>query len=145
MFCAVFIRCTTAVTRCHSLPFVNARRHSLYYSLSLFITCCTTRCYSLSYVVRRRHSLSLVVPLVFTDCHSLSLVVPLALTRSHFLSLVAIHCHSLSLDVPLVCLFINDQVGAENVLLKLNYLQSRVETQYKKMMVYKKPDGSYIE
>ena len=145
MFCAVFIRCTTAVTRCHSLPFVNARRHWLYYSLSLFITCCTTRCYSLSYVVRCRHSLSLVVPLVFTDCHSLSLVVPLALTRSHFLSLVAIHCHSLSLDVPLVCLFINDQVGAENVLLKLNYLQSRVETQYKKMMVSKKPDGSYIE
>ena len=78
MYCAVFIGCTTAVTRCHSLLFVVTRCHSLYYSLSLFVTCCTTRC----------HSLSLVVPLVVIRCHSLY--------------------HSLSLDVPLVCLFIYD-------------------------------------
>ena len=54
MYCAVFIRCTTAVTRCHSLPFVVIHCHSLHYSLSLFVTCCATRC----------HSLSLDVPLV---------------------------------------------------------------------------------
>ena len=54
MYCAVFIGCATAVTRCHSLLFVVTRCHSLYYSLPLFATCCTTRC----------HSLSLDVPLV---------------------------------------------------------------------------------
>ena len=78
MYLAVFIRCATAVTRCHSLPFV------------------VTRCYSLS----------LVVPLIVIRCHSLyhslSLVVPFAVTRC------TTRCHSLPLDVPLVCLFIND-------------------------------------
>ena len=73
---------------CHSLSLIAICCHSLYYSLSLFDTCCTTRCHLLSFVV--------------THCHSLSLVVPLV-------ALVVIHCHSLSLDVPLACLFINDQ------------------------------------
>ena len=84
MYCAVFIRCTTTVTRYHSLPFAVTRCHSFYHSLSLFVILCTTRCHSLSFVVTR--------------CHSLLLVVPLVLTR----------CHWLSLDVPLICLFIND-------------------------------------
>ena len=74
VYCVVFIGCTTAVTRCHSLLFVVTRCHSLYYSLSLFITCCTTRC----------HSLSLVVLLVVTCCHSLSLVVTRCSTRLSF-------------------------------------------------------------
>ena len=87
MYCAVFICCTTAVTLCHSLLFVVTRCHSLYYSLSLFVTCyttrchslsfpatcCTTRCHLLSFVVTRYHSLSLVVPRTVTRCHSLSL------------------------------------------------------------------------
>ena len=40
---------------CHSLSLIAICCHSLYYSLSLFVTCCTTLCHSLY------HSLSLVV------------------------------------------------------------------------------------
>ena len=108
-YCDVFIRCTTALTRCHSLPFVVTLCHWLslfvtrYHSLSLvvtlchllslFVTRCTTRCHSLSFVITRCHSLY----------HSLLLVVPLVVTCC------TTRCHSLSLDVPLVCLFISDQ------------------------------------
>ena len=64
---------------CHSLslPFVVTRCHSLYYSLSLFVTCATLS-----------HSLSLVIPLVTrtTLCNSLSFVVTRT-TRCHSLSL----------------------------------------------------------
>ena len=105
MYCAVFIRCTTALTRCHSLPFFVTICHSL----SLFVTRCTTRCHSLSLIVIRCHSLSFVVTrchslsLFVIRCHTLSLVVPLVVTRCHLLSLVVslvvTHCHSLSLDV----------------------------------------------
>ena len=80
----------TAVTRCHSLPFV--------------VTHCVTRC----------HSLSLVVPLVVTGCHSLSLVVICCHSLYHSLSFVVTRttrCHLLSLDVPRVCLFINDRAN----------------------------------
>ena len=70
VYCAVFIGCTNAVTRCTHC-----------YLLSLVVTRCITRCHSLSFVaplvVTRCHSLSLVVPLVVTCCHSLSLDVPL--------------------------------------------------------------------
>ena len=71
VYCAVFIGCTTAVTRYHSLLFVVTRCHSLYYSLSLFITCCTTRL----------HSLAFAVTCCITRCHSLSLTAPLVVTR----------------------------------------------------------------
>ena len=94
MYCAVFIRCNTAITRCHSLPFAVSCCHSLYYSLSHFVTCCTTRCHSLSFVVTRCHSVSLVV----IRCHLLPFVVTRCTTCYH----------SLSLDAPLVRLFIND-------------------------------------
>ena len=50
---AVFIRCTTAVTRSHALPFV--------------VTGCITRCHSLYHSLY--HSLSLVVSLVVIRCH----------------------------------------------------------------------------
>ena len=56
MYCAVFIRCTTAVTHCHFL--------------SLVVTRCITRC----------HSFSPVVLIVATRCNSLSLLVPLVVT-----------------------------------------------------------------
>ena len=94
MYCAVFIRCTTAITRCHSLPFAVSCCHSLYYSLSHFVTCCTTRCHALSFVVTRCHSVSLVV----IRCHLLPFVVTRCTTCYH----------SSSLDAPLVRLFIND-------------------------------------
>ena len=74
MYCAVFIRCTTAQTRCRSLPFV------------------VTLCHSLSLFVTRCHLSSLVVPLVVTRCHSCSLVVPLVVTRCHSLSLAVTRC-----------------------------------------------------
>ena len=84
MYCAVFIRCTTALTCCHSLPFVVTLCHSF----SLFVTCCTTCCHSLSLVAIRchslYHSLSFVLPLVVTRCHSLSLVVTRCTTRLSF-------------------------------------------------------------
>ena len=73
MYCTIFIRCTTAATRCHSLPFVVTcfiTRHSL----SFVVTRCTTRCHSLY------HSLSLVN----IRCHSLSLVVTGCTTRLSF-------------------------------------------------------------
>ena len=73
---------------CHSLSLIAFCCHSLYYSLSLLVTCCTTRCHSLY------HS-----SLVVICCHSLY----------HSLSLVVICCHSLSLHVPLFCLFLNDR------------------------------------
>ena len=102
MCCAVFIGCTTAVTRCHSLQFVVTR----------CITCC--------------HSFSLVAPIVIR-CHSLPLVVPLIVILCHSFSLVrfvAIRCHSLyhslSLDVPLVCLFINNSFNAIYFVIFLN-------------------------
>ena len=76
VYCAVFIRCTTVLTRCHSLSFVGTLCHSL----SLFVTRCTTHCHSLSLVVIRYHSLSFVV----TRCHSLSLVVTRCTTRLSF-------------------------------------------------------------
>ena len=60
VYCAGFIRCTTAVTRCNPLSFIVTRRHSL--SLLYHL---------LSFVVTRCHSLSLVVPLVVTRCHSM--------------------------------------------------------------------------
>ena len=68
MHCAVFICCNTVVTRCHSLPFIVTHYHSLYDSLSLFVTCCTAR----------YHSLSLDVPLAVIRClfindHNLSM------------------------------------------------------------------------
>ena len=102
MYCAVFIRCTTALTCCHSC-------HSLslfvthFHSLPLVVPLVVTRCQSLSLVVllvvTRCHSLSLVLPLAVTHCHSLSLAVPLVVIRCHSLyhSLlpVAIRCHSL--------------------------------------------------
>ena len=73
----IAIRCTA---RCHSLPFIVTRYHSLYhwlyYSLSLFVIPCITCCYSLL-CGATRHT---------TRCHPLSLDVP----------------------PPLVCLFIND-------------------------------------
>ena len=57
VYCAGFIRCTTAVTRCNPLSFIVTRRHSLSlvvslvvircHSLSFFVTRCTTRCHSL--------------------------------------------------------------------------------------------------
>ena len=84
VYYAVFIRCTTALTRCHSLPFVVTLCHSLSlaiircHSLSFFVTRCTTRC------TIRCHSLSLVLPLVVTRCHSLSLVVTRCTTRLSF-------------------------------------------------------------
>ena len=87
MYCAVFIGCTTAVTCCHSLLFVVTRCHSLYYSLSFFITCCTTRCRSLSLVVILCYSLyhsSFVATHCTTCCHSLSLVVTRCTTRLSF-------------------------------------------------------------
>ena len=91
----MFVRCTTAVIRSHSLPVIVTCCHSLNHSLSIFLTRCTTCCHSLSFVVTRYHSLSLLyhsLSLAVTRCHSLSLVVPLVVTR----------CHSLSLVVPLV-------------------------------------------
>ena len=60
MYCAVFIRCTTALTCCHSLLIVVTLSHSFL----LFVTRCTTFCSSLSLVVIRFHSLSLDLPLV---------------------------------------------------------------------------------
>ena len=58
VYCAGFIRCTTAVTRCNPLSFIVTRCHSLSlvlslviircHSLSFFVTHCTTRCHSLS-------------------------------------------------------------------------------------------------
>ena len=43
MYCAVFIGCITAVTRCHSLLFVVTRCHSLSLVAPLVVTRCTTR------------------------------------------------------------------------------------------------------
>ena len=91
VYCAVFIRCTTALTCCHSLPVVV----TLYHSFSLFVTCY----HSLSFVAIRCHSLSFVVTRFTTRCHSLSFIVTRCTTR----------CHSLSLAVLLVCLFIKDR------------------------------------
>ena len=112
MYCAVFIRCTTATTRSHSLPFVVTCCHSLHRLLPLFVTRCTTRCHSLPFVVSRFttlfHWLSFVVTRCTTRCHSLSLVVPLVIIRCQSLY------HSLSLDVPLICLFINDRIMTPN-------------------------------
>ena len=76
---------------CHSLSLIAICCHSLYYSLSLFVTC-TTRCHSLSLVVTRFttrcHSLLLVVPLVVIRCyslyHSLSFVITRSTTRLPF-------------------------------------------------------------
>ena len=81
MYCAVFIRCTTELTRCHSLPVVVTRCHSL----SIFVIRCTTRCYLLSLVVMCCHSLH----------HSLSLFVIVCHSLCHSLSLVVILCHSM--------------------------------------------------
>ena len=68
MYCVIFIHYTTAVTLCHSLPFVVTRCHSLGHSLSLFVIRCSTCCHSLSFVLtrcsNRCHSLSRDVPLV---------------------------------------------------------------------------------
>ena len=99
MYRAVFIRCTTTLTCCHS-----------FHSLSLVVPLVVTRRHSLSFVVTPYHSLSLVIPIVVTRCHSLSLVLPLVVTRCttryHSLSLViplvVTRCHSLSLVLPLV-------------------------------------------
>ena len=63
MYYAVFICCTTALTCCHSLPFVVTYFHSL----SLIFTLCHSLYHLLSLVVIRCHSLY----------HSLSLDVPL--------------------------------------------------------------------
>ena len=104
VYCVVFLGCTNAVTRCHSLLFVVTRCHSLYNFLSLFVTCCTTRCHSLSFVVTR------CTPRCHSLYHSLSLVVIRCHSLYHSLSIVVIRCHSLSFDVPFVCLFINDQI-----------------------------------
>ena len=95
MYCTVFIRCTTDLTRCHSLPFAVTHYHSLYHSSSLVVSLVVTLCHSLY------HSLSLIV--IF--CHSPSLVIIRCHSlyhRCHSLSLVVTHCHSLSLVVPLV-------------------------------------------
>ena len=78
MYCVVFIRCTTAITRCHSLPFVVTLCHSLPLVVPLIVISC--------------HSLSLVVPLVVTVFQSFWLVVPLVITRCHLLSLVVTRC-----------------------------------------------------
>ena len=71
VYCAVFIGCTNAVTRCHSLLFVVTCCHSLYYSSSLFIICCTTRCHSLSFVVTRCTTRCHLLSFVVTRCHSM--------------------------------------------------------------------------
>ena len=96
MYCAVFIRCTTAVTRSHSLPFVVTCCHSLNHWMSLFVTRCTTHCHSFSLVVIRCHSLYYSLSLVATRCHSLLLVVPLVVIRCdslyHSLSFVVNRC-----------------------------------------------------
>ena len=88
MYCAVFVRCTTAQTRCRLLPFVVTLCHSF----SLFVTRCHSLSLVASLVVTRCHLSSLVVPLVITRCHSCSLVVPLVVTRCHSLSLVVTRC-----------------------------------------------------
>ena len=82
----------------------------------------TTRCHSLSFVVPRCYLLSLTV----IRCHSLSLIVQLVVTRlatrCHLLSFVATRCttrcHSLSLDVSLVCLFMNDRLITDFLLVE---------------------------
>ena len=79
VYCAIFIGCTTAITRCHSLLFVITRCHSLYFSLSLFVTLCTTRYHSLSFVFTRCTT-------GVTRCYSLSLVVTRCTTRLFFVS-----------------------------------------------------------
>ena len=95
MYCAVFIRCTTAVTRCQSLPFIVTLCYSLYHSLSLFVT----RCHSLSFVLTRYdslyHSLSLVVIYCHSLYHSLSLVVIRCYLLYPSLSFVVIRFHSI--------------------------------------------------
>ena len=68
MNCAVFICCTNAVTRCHSLPFVVTLCHLLYYSLSLVVIRCHLLYISLSLVSIRCHSLYHSLSLVFTRC-----------------------------------------------------------------------------
>ena len=103
MYCAIFICCTTALTRCHSLPFA--------------VTRCTTCCHLLSFVVTCCHSFSLVVPLVVTGCTA----------PCHSLSLAVIRCHSLSLDRPLVCLFINGHSYIHFLKHSINLLKSKRE------------------
>ena len=77
----VFICCTTAVTRCHSLPFI--------------VTCCITRCHSF---VTRCHTLSLVVIRCHSLRHSFSLIVIHCHSLYHSLSLVVIRYHSMYLS-----------------------------------------------
>ena len=113
MYCAVFIRCTTAVTLCHSLPFLAVTPcHLLYHSLSLVVIRCRSFSFIVTRCITRCHSLyqpsSLVVICYHSLYHSLSLVVIRCHSLYHSLSLVVIRCHSLSHSVPLVCLFIND-------------------------------------
>ena len=64
VYCAGFIRCTTAVTRCNPLSFIVTRCHSL----SLVVSLAVIRCHSLSFFVTR----------CITRCHSLSLDVSLS-------------------------------------------------------------------
>ena len=88
MYCAFYIRCTTAVIRCHWLPFVGTRCHSLSLVVPFVVTCY----HSLSFVVTRYHSLSFVVTRCTTRCHSLSFVVTSCTTLCHSLSLVVTRC-----------------------------------------------------
>ena len=68
----VVIRCTTVVTRCHSLPLVATRCitrcHSLYYSLSFIVFRCTTCYHLLSLLVICYQSLYHWLLLVATRC-----------------------------------------------------------------------------
>ena len=78
------------------LPFAFSRCatrcHSLYHSLSFFVSLAVILCHSFSFTVTRCHSLSLVVSHFHALYHSLSIVVLLVVTRSHSLSIVVTLC-----------------------------------------------------
>ena len=73
-------------TKNHSLLFALIDSHSLYHSLSFFVTRCITCCHSLSLVFTR----NCLLPLVAIRCESLSLIA----IRCRQMYLIVICCHS---------------------------------------------------